>query len=147
MTIRFNWGTKIIVAYSAFVIFMLVMVYLCTQQTFNLVAPDYYAQELKYQQVIDATQNARSLEGSTKITQYDEAVSIAIPNAQPGPVKGTVTFYRPSNAALDYELPFEGDAPIKVLKTHLIEGLYKVKVQWSIADKSFYHEEALFVTK
>ncbi len=61
---RMNWGVRITILYSSFVLFMSTMVYMCTRQHFDLVAPDYYAQELQYQKVIDGTNNTKNFEKS-----------------------------------------------------------------------------------
>ena len=46
-----NWGHKIIIVYGVFVLGTLFMVYQSTLQKFDLVQNDYYAAELKYQEV------------------------------------------------------------------------------------------------
>ena len=58
-----NWGTKIIVALSAFIVGIGFMVYICMKQTdIQLVATDYYEQEIAYQGTIDKENNFKALE-------------------------------------------------------------------------------------
>ena len=44
-----NWGNRIILVFVCFIAFILSMVTRAFQQDFDLVAEDYYAQELNYQ--------------------------------------------------------------------------------------------------
>ena len=48
-----NWGYKILFVYIAFVAGILAMVFGSSSQKVDLVTPDYYAKELKYQDKID----------------------------------------------------------------------------------------------
>lgn len=53
---RWNWGKGIVLVYSLFVLGILYLVYQSKQQKLDLVYDDYYAQELMFQNQIDATQ-------------------------------------------------------------------------------------------
>lgn len=53
-----NWGWKIAIGYTAFALFILYLVYRTTGVEFELVTPDYYAQELAYQGQIDKRKTA-----------------------------------------------------------------------------------------
>ena len=63
---KFNWGYKILLVYGLFVIGIMFLVFKSTQQKYDLVQKDYYADELKYQNVIDASQKAKDLGGELK---------------------------------------------------------------------------------
>jgi nitrogen fixation protein FixH len=141
---RMNWGVKIIVAYSAFVVFMLGMVYRCTRQHFDLVSADYYAQELGYQKTIDANSNTAGLAGQVAISQSSALVTVSLP-VEPSQAS-TVYFYRPSSAAHDVTVSGLG-ATVAVDKERLKNGLYKVKVSWQHGAKPYYHEQSVYVTK
>jgi hypothetical protein len=56
-----NWGYKILFVYLAFVAGILLMVFKSSIQKRDLVTPDYYAKELKYQQRIDAVKKTQAL--------------------------------------------------------------------------------------
>ena len=49
-----NWGQKIILAYLTFIILLVVMAYQSFNTKVDLVAKDYYRQELAYQERIEA---------------------------------------------------------------------------------------------
>ncbi len=59
-----NFGSKITVLYLSFVGLILTLVFMCFGQKVELVSKDYYAQELKFQDKIDAINNEKGLSGS-----------------------------------------------------------------------------------
>ena len=56
--IKWNWGTKLVIAIILFMGFIFVLVYLSTQNTIDLVERDYYPKGLKYQNRIEEIKNA-----------------------------------------------------------------------------------------
>ena len=56
-----NWGYKILLVYAVFIAGILFLVYKASSQKMDLVTPDYYEQELKYQSQINATERANAL--------------------------------------------------------------------------------------
>ena len=141
---QINWGVKIIIVYSVFVVFMLGMVYMCTRQHFDLVSSDYYAQELKYQQVIDGTNNTKELGQPVTITQTENSIDISLPASQNLIENGKAFFYRPSNASKDFTEVFTSNH-FKVDKSKLITGVYKVKITWTQSGKNFFEEQSLYI--
>ena len=65
-----NWGWKIALLFSGFVLFILFLVFKSVQQDFYLVSKDYYKQEIEYQKVIDGMKNAQLL-GDEFDVKYD----------------------------------------------------------------------------
>jgi len=147
MGIKWNWGTKLIIAYSGFVIFMLGMVTLCFQQHFDLVTPDYYAQELKFQSVIDGQQNSNRLEKSVLIEQNEAGVSIEFPQELYRIDSGVIKFYRPDNKIHDFEKPLTGGLRYAIASSDFVYGLYKVKFIYSAGGLNYFDEQSLFIKK
>ena len=54
---KLNWGNWIAVAYSVFVLFIIAMVYLAFGEKWDLVAENYYEQEIQYQDKINSIEN------------------------------------------------------------------------------------------
>ncbi|OWY20050.1 hypothetical protein B6N25_12640 [Sphingobacteriales bacterium TSM_CSS] len=142
-----SWGWRIVFAYSGFVAFMLFMVFLCMRQEVDLVADNYYEQELLYEQQIQKLKNARSLEqdvqfqfqtGSKQITvQYPKTAE---------PAKGTISFFRPSDKSLDFSMPVQPDTNgIQIIDASQIKnGLWRIKMEWSIGKTPYYTEKTIF---
>ena len=141
---RISWGVRITILYTSFVLFMSTMVYMCTRQHFDLVSDDYYAQELKYQQVIDGKNNTSDLKQPVVIEQQNSVVNIKLPTDKTVFEKGEILFYRPSNSLSDFTISVTGNNT-EVPKEKLQAGLYKVKINWTAGNLHFYDEQSLVI--
>lgn len=144
MSIKWNWGTGITLVYIGFVVFMLGMVYLCTRQNVDLVTADYYAEELKFQQVIDGKNNEHLLDKATAVVMGTNEVTVTLPmdKIDEG---GTVLFYKPDNSTYDFTVALNGNTEITVPRERLMTGMYKVKATWQHEGKPYFNEQALYV--
>ncbi len=143
-----SWGWKITFLYTAFVIMILTLVFLASGEKVELVTPDYYAQELVYQDRIDATHNAQRLEKNTRINLVSQGISIELPpqwNSQTS--TGEVKLYRPSDSGMDRLMALTPDTSgVHVIPSDALSpGYYKVQVMWTMDSIQYYTEEGLFV--
>ena len=76
---KIHWGYKIMIVYLFFVVGMVVLVIKSTMQKFELVQPDYYADELKYQTVIDASQRAKNFQVALNVQRQAGKLNIMLP--------------------------------------------------------------------
>lgn len=143
MTIKWHWGTKIFLVYGLFVVFMLGMVYMCTRQHYDLVTPDYYAQELKYQEVIDGHNNLQALGKKVEISRTANLVTVQLPMAVTVG-NAEVKFYRPDNASFDFSITITEGDKVMVPAAKFKKGLYKVKSVWMNDGKRYYDEQTYF---
>jgi hypothetical protein len=144
-----NWGNKIAIAYSSFVIFMVILVIACVKQNdIFLVSEDYYKQEIQYQDRIDNISNTRQLENPVTVELNDKTntLRIDLTNESAG-AEGKVTFYRPSNPELDRDFPVKlSVAGVQEFPTKsLAKGLWLIKVQWQKNGKNYYTEQKVQV--
>lgn len=133
--------------YIGFVVFMLGMVGLCVKQHFDLVTPDYYAQELAFQDVIDGKQNAQTLASAAQVEQQGDAVKLALPAELSRIDSGKVLFYKPDNAKYDFEMPLTHALTYDVPGDKFAYGLYNVKITWYAQGTRYFAEKNLFVGK
>ncbi len=78
---KFNWGHKLFLVYSLFVVGILLLCFKSSQQKFDLVQEDYYGAELKYQSVIDASQRASATGGELIILIKEGKMIVQLPAA------------------------------------------------------------------
>ena len=82
---KINWGTGIVLAFVAFISFILYFVIRMNTEVkaeHDLVTEDYYKDELGYQKDIDAEQNAKDLSSELKINISDSGLNIDFPKSQ-----------------------------------------------------------------
>jgi len=148
MKLKISWGTGIVIA---FVIFMggsiSTAVYLMNQDV-NLVADDYYDQEIKYQEQIDRMERTSRL-GSKQIVSFDGSiVSINIPKSVLSKkLTGEIYFYRPSDSKSDIRIPLITDTSgVQLIPVERLEkGYWKIKVSWLSNGKDYFSEDRILV--
>lgn len=143
-----NWGWKIVVVYALFVIMTLAMVFYFMRQKVDLVAEDYYKQEIEYQGQIDKITNARLLKEPVGF-QYlidDRSIQLTFPKTHiEHGIKGQVQLYRPSDANEDKKIIIKpGEDGVQTIAIgSLKKGLWRVKISWNSAGKEYYDEKVL----
>jgi nitrogen fixation protein FixH len=142
-----HWGHKIIIVFTLFAAGILTLVTKSMRTKIDLVTPDYYGEELKYQQVIDGRKQALSLSSPVKISQSAHTVTLAFPaEMQDIPLTGSVLFYRASNSAQDLSLPLQNQKGLLMLdKNRLQKGSYRIQLQWQANGKKYFQENAMMV--
>lgn len=140
-----NWGTRIVIMYLGFVALIVTMVVVSMRQQVDLVTPDYYAKELKYQSNIDKANNHNQLNSSLKCSVLDGNIVINFPEEHKSEsITGEVLVYKPSDAKSDKIISIEAvNGQMSIPSSVFSKGMYKVKIDWTVNDKSFYFEQVI----
>jgi hypothetical protein len=148
-TSKFSWGKAIIMIYVVFVLGIAFLVYTSVTKTIDLVTPNYYEKEIKYQQQIDKINNAGRLENKliTRLSGGNYVIVFPDDSMQENPLSGEITFYRPSDAKKDFKLPLTPGIDMKqVVNTEMLEkGLWKVSIDWNKDGIDYYSEEKIVI--
>jgi hypothetical protein len=141
---KWNWGTKLLVAIILFMSFILVFVFLSVRNDISLVEKDYYPKGLKYQDRIDEIANAKPFFNDFTFSRENNAVVITLPEISPD--SGTIVFFRPSGLELDrsYLMKFDSTFLMHIPQSEFTKGKYIVKIFWREADKGFYIEKPFY---
>jgi nitrogen fixation protein FixH len=145
MTMNIGWGWKAAILYSAFAVGMVALVVASSRQKYDLVAPDYYKQELDYQNVLDAGKNAAALSAAIDVHANATNVIVELPlELHKQAVSGTVQFYSPVDKAWDKTIelaPVDGVTIIP--RSELHNTHYTVKVSFEAGGTKYYQESEL----
>jgi hypothetical protein len=150
-TTRNLWPVGIIVACALFVAGTAGLIVMACAQKNDLVRPDYYEQELRFQNQIDRTERTRRVAGQASVA-YDTArqcITVSLPPEHAGqPVWGSVELYRPSAAKMDRAVKLEPDAQgvQRLDATGLAPGLWRVRVSWTVEKEDYYLEQKVIVS-
>ena len=139
-----NWGHKITLAFSAFVLFMFVMVYKSMKTDFQLVTKEYYKDELAYQQVIDGTNRANKLSSSVEVTQANSELIIQLPTEMKGKaISGNIWLYCASDDKKDrrLELAVNENGRQVISSKNMLPANYLLKVTWKADELNYYNEQ------
>ncbi len=142
------WPYSIIGFFVLALVFLVGFVVWTMRQREDLVAVNYYENEILYQKQINRLNQSQAYE-TLPIVTYDVAkrsIVISLPNAQAA-ASGHVQLYRPSDARLDRELPLavNSEGVQLVDAKPLPAGLWKVRVQWTNGGKEYYCDRTIVV--
>lgn len=145
---RISWGTGIVLAFAAFIIFILYFVVLASTENkanHDLVTREYYKEELAYQQEIDAEQNALAYAKATTFTKTGEGLVITLPeNFNFDNTQGTVSLYRPSNKHLDFDLPVSlSNSHLLIPDKQLLDGRWDIRISWSSNQQNYLIKKSI----
>jgi len=138
-----NWGNRIVLAFVCFAGFIGYMVVRAFQEDFDLVAEDYYAQEINYEQKLVKLANTEATGRSVKIKQESSHVIIEFPDKL---AEGTIEFYHPSRALFDksYKIDLKDGAQL-IAKENLVPGNYRININWRAEGRDFLQESKIFI--
>lgn len=143
---KINWGTGIVLAFIAFIGFILYFVIRMSMDdraNHDLVTEEYYKRELAYQTEIDAEQYASRMNATLKVVKSDKGILISFPEQfNPKEIEGTVFLYRPSNKHLDFNFPISlSNAHLLIPDNSLLDGRWNITIKWNYGGKSLLHKE------
>lgn len=142
-----NFGGKIVILYLSFVALILTLVFNCFSMDVDLVSSDYYAQEINFQQKINATNNEKDLKSSITHVIDGKSIVLSIDSVLlSNDFKGTITFFRPSDSKKDvsFKMNFTNKEQVIDAKT-LIHGAYKLQLSWTSNQKNYFKEDVIFI--
>ena len=140
-----NWGNRIVVAFVIFIAFILYMVVVAFQQDFDLVAEDYYAQEINFQDKMDQIANLEDLGEKVSVNIGDKSIILTFPKDQE-PI-GEIHFYHPSREIFDKKLPIAMNSENiqNIERGELVSGNYRVNISWESGGKEYFQQEKIYL--
>jgi len=142
---RIGWGWRIALLYGTFATLMIMLVVASSRQKFDLVAKDYYQQELQYQELIDAGKNQSGLSKAVLIHANETTVTIDFPDEFKDLLRtGNIHFYSPVNEKWDRKFPLNTtDNSISIPRNTLENTQYTIKIRCTVAGKEYYQESQI----
>lgn len=143
-----NWGKSIVLAFVLFAMLIITLVVKSMQHDVNLVAPDYYEEELAYQDQIDRIHNFNDLLEKPVIQKTSGQIILSFPSALAGKmVTGEIHFFRPSDHSIDQKFKIQlnkNDSQV-FSTTSFGKGLWKAKLRWESDSKEYFSEQRIVI--
>lgn len=150
MQIKIGWGTSIVIAFALFISF--IMYFVITVQSDSkydneLVVEEYYKKDALYGQDYVKMQNAQDLVQKPQVIQRGDSIEIKFPSGMaPKNIQGKVSFYRPSNKKLDFQVPISLSKPsLLIPKMNLVGGRWDILMDWEYEAKSYKLKETIYI--
>lgn len=144
------WPYSIIAFFAVAICAVVSYTVFSIRQSVDLVADDYYAQELVYQEHIDSLRRANALpeRPSWEHRDSERRFIVSFPASLAGRLTaGTLTFYRASDKRLDrdFVLALQPDGSQQISTDGMAPGLWQIQLQWTMDGDSYYVEEAVIL--
>jgi nitrogen fixation protein FixH len=143
---KFNWGHGIAIFLVIFVVTTVsVVVKISTDETYDneLVSEDYYGDELKYQEEIDKSENAKKLSASITYRVSKEGVTLIFPHDFDfQKITGVIDMKRPSKQILDFKMNVKIDSTYQMLipSEKAIQGKWNMVIDWKVGENEFMYK-------
>ncbi len=141
------WPLAIIVFFAVAITGVVTFVTFTLRNRVEMVQPNYYARELTMQGEIETIERTlRSpVQARLQVDSAAQRLLLQWEGPERSPMQGTLEFYRPSESALDFTLPFTL-APgqrFELSTATIRSGFWKIGVRWKIDGEEFYRQENL----
>jgi len=145
---KFNWGTGIVLAFVAFISFIMYFVInMSTDKKYDhdLVTEQYYSKELKFQEDIDKKKNSRLLKTDIFWKKTQKGLAITFPKQMEyNKIKGKVFLYRPSNKQLDYETEISlSSHTLLIPDERLVGGRWNIYIDWEYENTPYLYNKKI----
>ena len=144
------WPIGISAAFVVFIAGTAGLIVLSTRNNVELVSPDYYEQELRFQNQINRRERTQALQEQVRVA-YDAAqhvLTLALPVTHAtAHATGEIQLYRPSSAGLDRRIALRLDAHgHQTLDVRALDGgFWRVRVTWRVGQEDFAFEEKVVI--
>lgn len=140
-----NWGKGIVIVFIGFALFIGTLVTVCVKQEMSLVSPDYYQQELEYQDQIDRLENTSALQALPSIIVVNDSLKLVYKDFSTV-TSGVLKLTRASSARYDASFTIPAGKNINELSYplgNLPRGRYKGSFEWVMDGKEYYVDQPI----
>lgn len=140
-----SWGYKILITYLLFMAGIVTLVVKTSVQNQDLVVPDYYEQELQYQDKIDAIERTNELDSAVHCKVESDSIHVSFPPTMRGSlIEGDILLYCPTDKKKDLRQHFNTtNAEMRIPIPRKNKGWHKVKINWAMGSSKFYSERQI----
>jgi hypothetical protein len=139
-----NWGQKLVGFTILFMLFIIGMVVVISRQKMDLVDDNYYEKGIRYQEEMNKFEINDSIQHQVT---FDMPNGMLTFTTNIKGMHGMLFFYRPSNATLDFAVPFEVQPDgVFLYKTKELEkGVWKATFEWELNGRKMAAEKQLMI--
>ncbi len=140
------WPLGLILFFATFISGVAAFIVFAVSQRMDLVRPDYYEDEIRYQVQLNRLQRTRELGAAVGLAMDGPGriLNLRVPRSHVAAgMKGTVTLYRPSDARADRSMLLAPDAGgmQRVPLDGLGPGLWRMRVRWESGGLEYHVED------
>lgn len=143
MNIKWNWGTKLVIAMAAFMLMVLSFVFVMLRQDINLVEKDYYPKGQAHQELIVKIRQTMPYANEILASFEDEEIRVSFPAFfRPETIRGSVHLYHRIDDANDrFSDLVINENGIFTYPASDLSGRYILKISWQQDGIDYYTEK------
>lgn len=144
---RTIWPYAIIAVFVLFAGYIGFMVQQAMRTTVDLVSPDYYQQELAYQQRMESVARTAALPAPVELKYDPSAQRLTLqlpPDLARQSITGKLHFFRPSNQLLDFALPLQA-GPQAFSTAKMQPGYWRARLDFTADHQAYFIEKELTI--
>jgi hypothetical protein len=145
---RFTWGNAIFLVMTAFVLLMTSFMIRAANNQEELVAENYYEQEIAYQGEIDKLNTSGALSRPVAMEVAEGSLRITFPDEVQGlPITGELYLQRPSDSRADAHIPIALDAAGRMIVplNGRMKGAYNAVLDWKAGTVSYLSKDRIHI--
>lgn len=145
---KVSWGTGITITIVIFMAAVISLVIYAHTLDVNLVADNYYEQEIKHQSMIDKKMRAQKLSKQIKTVIEGDNIVVTFPDLfKYYEIGGTISLYRPSDRREDllWNIDLNTELVQRIPSGTLSPGLWRLKVDWTARDSAYFNEKIIMI--
>jgi|SRR5690606_18485155 len=148
MKLKLNWGTGIVLAFIAFMSFILYFVITINTDSaydHDMVTESYYKKELAFEKQRNKEQKAKDLGLDLLVNKTENGLVVSFPEKlDASGISGSVFLYRPSDKQLDFELPISlSGSSLLIPGQSLSGGRWNIEISWAYSNEEYFYQEAI----
>lgn len=143
-----NWGRAITLSLIGFASMLATLFVIGSRHMESLVTEEYYAEELRYQDRIDAQARAQALSTPARFDASGDRITIGFPPELAGKtITGTLTLLRPNDAQADRTISIGPLTEVAFASgpLGLALGRYDASLDWQVDGVSYHSADKLVV--
>ena len=144
------WPVSIIAFFTVAILGCVTFVTFCSQHPADLISPNYYEDEVRYQAQIDRMKLTQQQAAGASVS-YDAAtkhIKLSLGSDKSGSkASGQILLYRPSALNQDRQLKLNLNTQGEQIVdgASLLPGLWRVRVSWAVDQKQYFIDQQIVV--
>lgn len=143
------WPYGIVLVLLTFMTTIGYTIYSVNQMKLDMVTEDYYQRETEVNDKLAGIKAAEVDNAEVTVSYLKEAgqLTLTFPKTSDHAIDGRLTFYRPSDEELDFDMPLKLNADNKALLNvkDLRRGKWVIKIDYKAGERAYYQEKTLFL--
>jgi len=142
-----NFGHGIAIVMTAFVVFILTLVFSFISKNVDLEYSDYYSRELVFNETKEATERGQLYQDDFDLEQREGFLNISFDDSFPFFEKATLHFYRADNAKLDVHETLPQSRFHQLPLDKFKKGKYELRMEWTVDAVDYSIRKTFYISK